>query len=363
MAHQHLDNPDKYDASIDAFKGLLIILIVLGHNPYFSRSFFGAFEALYKFHVASFLLLPFIFPVSRPTFIEARDITVRYLVPHYLFFYLACILYFSIFIHKNYESILQWFSQVMLASLLASQGLYKQACGFHLFWFLPALLVLALIRICYIRSSTKLRIYLLGLSLLDHFCIGIYQEDILQFFPYSISLVLYVFPLGLLVCKAINYSRKLWFILTNCIAFLFSIYLGNTILLEVAFAGGGAMYPVFDLSRFILQDLYLTSGFFTLLSIARLIPLPPLVKLGKRTMIIFLLHSFVQQAFIQSGLANLIFQWIPKEPIAILVLFLLTIGLSYFTGDALQRFPRLNGIILPRNWNSWKIAISNSNIQ
>ena len=55
--------PDR--AVVDAFKGILISLIVLGHNTLFFAACPLCFNVLYNFHVACFLLLPFIVPGAR----------------------------------------------------------------------------------------------------------------------------------------------------------------------------------------------------------------------------------------------------------------------------------------------------------
>jgi hypothetical protein len=45
---------------IDAIKGILIVCIALGHNGHFP----AGVPFLYAFHVAGFLILPFLFPIG-----------------------------------------------------------------------------------------------------------------------------------------------------------------------------------------------------------------------------------------------------------------------------------------------------------
>ena len=124
--------PGRRKTEYDAFKGVLICLIVLGHNTVFSSSYPLAFNSLYNFHVASFLLLPFLFFGSSVGKFQFTDRVVRYLVPHFFFFVLACAAYFTLFVGNSGPEIAEWVRSVALAILLGSEGIYNAACGFRL---------------------------------------------------------------------------------------------------------------------------------------------------------------------------------------------------------------------------------------
>ena len=71
-------------------KGILIALVVLGHNRVLSAASPELFSSLYNFHVGSFLLLPFFAAGKGFGRSWLADRAVRYLVPHLVFFAFAC---------------------------------------------------------------------------------------------------------------------------------------------------------------------------------------------------------------------------------------------------------------------------------
>ena len=73
------------DSAIDAAKGILILLIVLGHNHVILRNVENLRPFLYNWHVYAFFLVAFILPVRRYDFPALVDRMVRYLVPFVAF--------------------------------------------------------------------------------------------------------------------------------------------------------------------------------------------------------------------------------------------------------------------------------------
>lgn len=82
-------------------KGILILLIVLGHNHFLMDGEYVRLQIqLYKFHVIEFFILPFFYKMKADTSWEhLRDIIVRNWVP-YLWILSACYLTSCIYFHK-----------------------------------------------------------------------------------------------------------------------------------------------------------------------------------------------------------------------------------------------------------------------
>lgn len=71
-----------------AIKGLLIFIIVLGHNYIFAERFVTCYDYLYTFHVACFFILSFIYPPKRLSKSRVVDYFVRTYIPYICFFLL-----------------------------------------------------------------------------------------------------------------------------------------------------------------------------------------------------------------------------------------------------------------------------------
>lgn len=83
-------------------KGILILLIVLGHNHFLMDGEYVRLQIqLYKFHVIEFFILPFFYKMKADTSWEhLRDIIVRNWVP-YLWILSACYLTSCIYSIKS----------------------------------------------------------------------------------------------------------------------------------------------------------------------------------------------------------------------------------------------------------------------
>ena len=114
-------------------KGILILLIVLGHNHFLMDGEYVRLQIqLYKFHVIEFFILPFFYKMKADTSWEhLRDIIVRNWVP-YLWILSACYLTSCIYFHKIG---LEWGH--ISAILLGTQTHLSKYYNFVFPWFLP----------------------------------------------------------------------------------------------------------------------------------------------------------------------------------------------------------------------------------
>jgi fucose 4-O-acetylase-like acetyltransferase len=347
---------------IDAFKGLLICLIVLGHNTLFSDYYPLAFNVLYNFHVACFLLLPFLFFGRSASEYQFKDRAVRYLVPHFVFFAFACAAYFALFVAKDGPSLVVWLQSVALAVLFSSEGTYRAASGFGLFWFLPALLSLVLLRSAWFRGGIGRRVAIIVAVVAVHMLLGFLPDEFLRWLPWGWPLDLFLFPLALVVGELWRrgVNGNLWFLAFSLI-FGGCAYFSLSLPSWSALAGDPGVYAIDQPYRLLLHDLYLVSAFLALLLLCWRLP-APLVKglafVGERSLFVFLAHSFVFRAMIMSGFLGWMDSLIGIAPISVAVSFAVTLGLTLAAFKILESVPRLHTLIFPRSMVEWRSALA-----
>lgn len=142
----------------NAIKGLLIILVVLGHNKYVMQGGMSNVY-LYSFHVYAFYYLPFLYDFRRMDWGKFfQKNLVRLYVPYTVFFILVAALAYCT--HKS-SSVLR----MAETYLCGSQYMLHTTFGFGSFlWFLPTMLSVLTFRQIYYRLGFVGRNIMLILS-------------------------------------------------------------------------------------------------------------------------------------------------------------------------------------------------------
>jgi hypothetical protein len=138
----------------NAVKGMLILLIILGHNRYLMVDMF-CFKFLYSFHVYSFFFLPFLYDYHPESWSQIIKKNLRRLYVPYTFFFLVLVLV-GLIQGQDLES-----DRLFTAFFTGTQSNLRgalQSGGF--LWFIPTLFSLLLFKSCY-YSLPKYRIPLL----------------------------------------------------------------------------------------------------------------------------------------------------------------------------------------------------------
>ena len=340
---------------IDRLKGVLIALVVLGHNGLFSESAPGAFNILYNFHVASFLLIPFLY--ERVGFSRGRlgDRFTRYMVPHFIFFGLACAAYFLLFVPKLPIEMLGWLKSVGLAVVFSSEAKYNEASGFRLFWFLPALWTLVVIMTAYYGAGVRGKMMILSVALCVHLLLGLLPEHLLPYLPWGLPLVLFIFPVGLLAGEMWNRFKDTSIWLWICgIVFVVCIYLSWTLNSSIALAGDPRVYSILEPGLFIFHDIFLLCAFFALLGIAAVVPDAVFRKLGLASLFIYLSHGFVWQILLRIGLVDWIHGAVGVNAASVLVTYAITLGVCLASYELVRSREALWSFIFPRSKAEWR---------
>lgn len=333
---------------IDALKGVLIALIVVGHNPLITGAFPGLFQALYSFHVVAFLLLPFWFAVPPLSARLVRDRAVRYLVPHYTFYLPACALF--AFTLAN-DSVGQRLVAVGMGALIGSADTVKAGSGLSLFWFLPALLTLTLLRSWAARVGGSTIVLLLATAV--HLGAGMLPRAVGGLIPFGLLIALFIFPLGQFISWAWPHYVAPWLARWGIIAgIMWAATLFYIFTARSSFnIGELTLYSVAQPLLLVLHDISALSAFVTLAALCTtwVGRIPLLVSLGRASLIIYLIHSLIFQGLMivagrlgaSSGL------------LMGLVLFGITLALSYAAALLLTRSHAFQRWVTPRGTGEW----------
>ena len=152
----------------NAIKGLLIILIVLGHNSILCRSWNGCesvdslfhWDWFYTFHVYCFFILPFFYNKNPYRKGNIRKNVIKLLYP-YLWVTLLC-LTLSVFVMGTEFKGWRHFGWTWISG---SGFLLEEAMGLNFPWFLPAMFTLLLFKDIYFFCGKKVRGIMIGISL------------------------------------------------------------------------------------------------------------------------------------------------------------------------------------------------------
>ena len=208
----------------NAIKGLLIFLIVLGHNSIFTNFIPGSFHYLYSFHVACFFILPFFYPLKILTKDRILNYAARMYCPYILLFLLFLILF--TFLEKNgisLKSNINSFENKNLFDFfftLINGGIYhiQKYIGFQYLWFLPVMFSFAIIKeyFYYLNPRNKFLLLFLGMIFFIIFYVFMYSSPYshhynvcLEIFSlFSIFQALGFIFLGFITRKIISFNFK-----------------------------------------------------------------------------------------------------------------------------------------------------------
>lgn len=181
----------------ETIKGLLIILVVLGHVHAldYSNGIVNLRDYLYKFHVYCFLILPFFYD-SQKTFTldNVLKAVKKTWIPYTIT--LAVCLAVSIIMGKHLD--LGIYS--LYAYFNGTQTPIARSFGFVFPWFLPTYCSLTLM-LLYLRHKTGLMYGVATVSALAYLLDFHYYSMLKEYLPFAIGLAVYCFAPGFLARK------------------------------------------------------------------------------------------------------------------------------------------------------------------
>lgn len=163
--HQYLKNQPNSSLLTNqestALKGLLILLVVLGHNTYLMADMF-AYKFLYAFHVYAFFYLPFLYNHKKEVISHS---VIKNLLRLYVPYTFVFVLLLGIYLKTNFAFS---FENVFFAYVTGNPNHFLKMGGF--LWFIPTFFSLLLIKQLYYRGNLVCRYLLLGLSFFCLIC-------------------------------------------------------------------------------------------------------------------------------------------------------------------------------------------------
>ena len=253
----------------ETIKGILILLIVFGHNHVLcpNTEIGGMMDYLYLFHIAGFFILPFFYKTNKTISIEhIKSLVVRNYVPYFLIC-LICWLCFSI-VSKNFHFGLD----VVLSIFMGTQTHLSSAVGFVFPWFLPTYCSFSIILACVRNNNWKM-------ILLTLFSIWIWTWDWGTFYvfkssiPLGLGLAVSYFGLGYLTFYIHKFWNKSYLVAIPCFLFMSIAYWK-------------------DLSFSFLYKLFPVFFFLCILELSRHVDFKFVRILGRNSLGIYLFHMF-----------------------------------------------------------------------
>jgi fucose 4-O-acetylase-like acetyltransferase len=338
-------NASARDRSIDAIKGALICLVILGHIPTLQHQQPLIVATFYTFHVASFLLLTFLYPPPLFTAAALRDRVVRYVTPFLIFYTLYALAYVVLF--RPYLTIPIALRDYAEGLLIASSRTLEVSAGLKMLWFLPALIMLAITRSFLARQPQTIQ--LLAVLIFAHGCVGDFGMW-RYLLPWGLPVVLFIYPLGLLIKPALAWvserSRALS-MLSLCLAL-------HTVAVLIPFKvdlGDLHLYGFSHPHLLLLQDLLIITTTLTLLCFGHLLAkIPGLVLCGRFSLPAYLIHPAITQLVIRAPYLKTC-----PSPLQAIIVLALTIASAAAAAVIAAKLPRLYHAIFPRRTSDLRL--------
>lgn len=346
--------PERFDRNvIDAAKGILILFVILGHSTNFwTPEPFITFSIKF-FHVACFLLFPFIYDIKKINGIFLKDRFARYYIPFTLFLIGYSILYFIALKHMNNP--LEWLMDLGKAFLFGTAPLLDEASGLRALWFLPALMSLVLL-CTFLIGNLKISIFfILAFTFILHITVGLIPMPIATYFPLGLVNSLYLLFLGFLIrFLTIEYKSILekispaFFILA--IGGIFAAYHFDTLI----------KFPVMALPNITSPLALIIHGAIILSVFLFLITTPCFKKskflkwCGQNSLILYLSHLLFLAICMQYFTNTFANDAVTLQS----TLIVASIFISAFAGGSacvfiLNQSQFLTTLITPRSWDQW----------
>lgn len=178
-------------------KGVLILLIVIGHNHYLMEAHNNipwVKDWLYSFHVHAFLWLPFLYGTKLLKVNSVIKSFKRLFIPYTLFFIVLIIMHF--FLNHTFD-----FKLNVWAYVSGSKTLLRDALGMEYLWFLPTMFAVLVLKSMYDTFKYGWIILVISICLYILFSLYLVRNSDSKYFPIGLFEALMNFPLAILFRK------------------------------------------------------------------------------------------------------------------------------------------------------------------
>jgi len=347
--------PERFDNDrIDAAKGVLILLVIFGHaSNFWTPEPFATFSIKF-FHVACFLLLPFIYDVRAMNMTFFKDHMARYYVP-FVMFLIGYSLLYLLFI-RGVEDALPWLVDVGKALLFGNAPMLDEASGLRALWFMPALVSVVCLNALFVGTLKKPVWVLMICGLCLHLVVGAFEAPLKYYFPFGLLSALYLLWLGFVirfictnVSKATLQKLSPLFLITALCGILCAGYFGTLIKFPVI-----ALPDYSMLHAVLIHDVIIVSTFLFLITTPIFKSFRVLKWCGQNSLILYLSHllflaggmQIVTRLFDTSSVTY-------ETSVVVMWIFVMALSGGVACAMILNKFERLQHWITPRCWADW----------
>jgi peptidoglycan/LPS O-acetylase OafA/YrhL len=308
-------------------KGLLILLIILGHCHYLFPHGSLEYKYLFQFHVQSFFILPFFYDRKEVfSILKIRDIVFKCYVP-YIFFFILCTIT-CLFLVKELES--YDFIHSLYSFFIGEPVLLKQYVGMAFMWFLSTYCTFSILKM-FFYSTTYIHTYIqytiLSLGFL-YILFSQYTNSALNdFIPFAFPRALSYFTIGFLtkyIVDKVSFSKYIAWIVFIMSTFVYFYCKSVTV-----------PYFIFPISFFIvllsLKDILLRFHFLQTLGILSL----SLYLVNN--IVINLVEIVIRENSIMNGF----------------VIFIISLFLCWIIAEIMNRVKFIQKLIIPKGYNDF----------
>ena len=268
-------------------KGLLILLIILGHNSILMQER-SVFDYLYHFHVYIFLLLPFLYNVPEFTSERVKKDFVHIYKPYTIMF--IVVLMINIFALNGKVNV----TGVIYSYISGNEQMIKKNIGASFLWFMPTMYSLLLLRNWLMEKPAKILWSCLFVSFLSFLATRVFWFCTVYDFPYiilggTVSLVYFFMAVSSRYVYE-KYHGKRFFDTISCTLFILTTIISFT-------SPNGYLYNI------ITWGILPVSALYTFIAIARLFKKDNTFTkcihwLGKESLPIYLFHVVIYNAIL-----------------------------------------------------------------
>lgn len=333
--------------SSESLKGILILLITLGHNSILVRNWENGeivsssfiYYWLYSFHVYAFFILPFLYTSKSYEKGNLKKYATKILYP-YFWIFIICLFLYNIIEGSQFNGV----SNLIYSFFIGNDVLLKDVIGFNFPWFLPIMFSILLLKDFYYSSPRYLKLIIIFIS------ISLWMLSILSvidirtltnYTPFSFLKALYFFLfclISLFLIKKYDLQIKQKKIYRYLFTLIFVII---SLLLYL-----DTNHKIIEISK-LLQLLMPISFFIFIYSIIDYIPKSKwLIPFGKYSFQIYLYHVIIYNVLLQLVLNIL---KTPNKFIGIIV-YLLTLVISLMLAIITTKYRIINNILYPKSF-------------